>query len=253
MSGFVGRAPQRPNHSLGNSITVPGEPPSGLAIGSKRKVVRTTMACSDVGTKILQEMWEGTFWKASGLAWTRGTVCVHPSERPGEVWAAWRALFLPYQEGAGGGYKRRVLCLCGSAQGVCAADEAGSSGGQSPVYETCGGKAVLKALNGAGQARPPLAVRCMSTTSAGPLKSSAGLVKRGGCALSRGLGAWASSFELPHDHESSLPRNDGCMLGELRVAGFSLVNCHWKQAFLSPWTGCDSKGEGCDERILATS
>ena len=42
---------------------MPGEPPLGLAIGSKRKVVRTAMACSDVGTKILQEMWEGTFWE----------------------------------------------------------------------------------------------------------------------------------------------------------------------------------------------
>ena len=61
---------------------------------------------------------------------------------------------------------------------------------------------------------PPLAARCMSTaTSAGPLKSSAGLVKRGGSALPRGLGAWVSSFELPHDHGSSLPRKGGCMLG----------------------------------------
>ena len=135
---FVGRAPQRPNHSLGKSIAVPGEPQLGLAIGSKRKVVRTAMACSDVGTKILQEMWEGTF--REGVLALPGPVgqCapahgVHLSERPGEVWVAWRALFLPYQEGAGGGYKRRVLCLCGSAQGVCAAGEAGSSGSQSPV------------------------------------------------------------------------------------------------------------------------
>ena len=45
------------------STTVPGEPLSGLAIGSKRKVVKTAMACSDVGTKILQEMWEGTYWE----------------------------------------------------------------------------------------------------------------------------------------------------------------------------------------------
>ena len=43
--------------------------------------------------------------------------------------------------------------------------------------------------------------------------------KRGGSALSRGLGAWASSFELPHDHGSSLPRNEGCMLGSLRSLG----------------------------------
>ena len=179
-------------------------------------------------------------------------MCAYLLERPGEVCAAWRAPFPLYQEGAGGGYKRRVvqlLCLCGNAQGVCAAGEAGS-GGQSPVYKTSGGKAVLKALNGPGQAIPPLAARCMSTTtSAGPLKSSGGLVKRGGSALSRRVGAWASSFELPHDHGSSLPRNGGCMLGKLSVAGFSLVNCHWERAFLSPWTGCDSEGEGGGETI----
>ena len=45
---------------------------------------------------------------------------VHLLERPEEVWAAWRALFLPYQEGAGG-FERGVvksLCLCGNAQCV---------------------------------------------------------------------------------------------------------------------------------------
>ena len=35
------------------------------------------------------------------------------------------------------------------------------------------------------------------------------------------LGAWEGSFELPHDHGPSLPRNEGCELGWLRVAGFS--------------------------------
>ena len=55
--------------------------------------------------------------------------------------------------------------------------------------------------------------------------------------LSRGLGAWASSLELPHDDGPSLPRNEGCVLCELRVAGLSfhcdrsasevlLRNCH---------------------------
>ena len=68
------------------------------------------------------------------------------------------------------------------------------------------------ARNGSGlarQARPPLAVRCTTTTtSAGPLKSSGRI---GGRALSRGLGAWEGSLELPHDHGPSLPRNeDAC-------------------------------------------
>ena len=69
--------------------------------------------------------------------------------------------------------------------------------------------------------RPPLAVRCMgTTTSAGP--RWAGFVKRGGSALSRGLEAPASGLELPHGNGPSLPRNEGRVLGELRVAGFPL-------------------------------
>ena len=42
---------------------------------------------------------------------------VHLLERSREVWAAWRALFLPHTEGAGGGFERGVakpLCLCGN-------------------------------------------------------------------------------------------------------------------------------------------
>ena len=56
--------------------------------------------------------------------------------------------------------------------------------------------------------------------SAGP--RWAGLVKRGGSALSRGLEAPASGLELPHGSGPSLPRNEGRVLGELRVAGFPL-------------------------------
>ena len=59
---------------------------------------------------------------------------------------------------------------------VAAEGEAGSSGSPSPDSGDSGGKAVLKARSGsalARQARPPLAVSCVSTTtSAGPLKSS---------------------------------------------------------------------------------
>ena len=126
-----------PNHSLGNSITVPGEPLLGLAIGSKRKVVRTAAACSDVGTKILQEMLEGTSWEG---VWP----CLDP----------WDSVRLPIGTSRGSmgrmassfsSLSRRswwwlqtdvssnFLCPCGNAQGVCAAGDAGSSGGQSPV------------------------------------------------------------------------------------------------------------------------
>ena len=34
---------------------------------------------------------------------------VHPLERSSEVLAAWRALFLPSEEGAGGGFQRRLV------------------------------------------------------------------------------------------------------------------------------------------------
>ena len=44
-------------------------------------------------------------------------------------------------------------------------------------------------------------------------------MRRGG-AFSQGLGAWEGGLELPHDHGPSLSRNDGCVLGWLRVAGF---------------------------------
>ena len=85
-----------------------------------------------------------------------------------------------------------------------------------------------------------------------------------------GLGAWVSSFELPSVHGPSLPRNEGCMFGLLRVAVL-FVHCvhgvgkilsqksgrvgslesqlsQQAKAFLSPWTGCDREGEGCGER-----
>ena len=67
----------------------------------------------------------GTTGKASAFAWTHGTVCACAQHPPlgclGRVWAAWRALLLLFQTGAGGGFCRRAvqaLCLCGNAQVV---------------------------------------------------------------------------------------------------------------------------------------
>ena len=97
--------------------------------------------------------------------------------------------------------------------------------------------------------------------SAGLLKSSGRIGQaRWWRSLSRGLGPWASGIELPRGNGPSLPRNEGCVLGELRVAGllpftviavpvkFPLQNRQSNKAFLSPWTGCDNLGEGCGER-----
>ena len=71
-------------------------------------------------------MWEGPFWRRRLSLFGPVGQCalaynVHSLERSREAWAAWRAVFLPYQEGAGGGFGRRVvqpLCLCGNGQGV---------------------------------------------------------------------------------------------------------------------------------------
>ena len=41
-------------------------------------------------------------------------------------------------------------------------------------------------------------------------------------ALSQRLGAWEGCLGLPRDHGPSLPRNEGCVLGQVRVAGFPL-------------------------------
>ena len=75
------------------------------------------MACSDVGT-MERDLLGRRLASPGPVGQSPPAHSVHLSERPGEVWAAWRALFLPYQEGAGGGYKRRVLRLCGNAQGM---------------------------------------------------------------------------------------------------------------------------------------
>ena len=49
------------------------------------------------------------------------TALAKGKERDRNVWAAWRAVFLPSQEGAGGGRRGvQPLRLCWNAQGVCA-------------------------------------------------------------------------------------------------------------------------------------
>ena len=105
-AGAVRRAPQRHNHSLGQSSGVRGKSQLGLSSGSKffRKVTRTAMACGWMGSGILPKIWEDRSGKVFGLFWTRGTACACARRPPSgtfrEVWAAWRALFLPHTEGA---------------------------------------------------------------------------------------------------------------------------------------------------------
>ena len=112
----VGKTPQRLNCSLGKSDQLLGESLPGLAFGSKFLV-----ACR-VGCNCLQFCGCKYFAKDVGRALLGRRLAltgpmgqcasahsIHLLERPGEVWAAWRPLFLPYQEAAGGGFERRAV------------------------------------------------------------------------------------------------------------------------------------------------
>ena len=68
-----------------------------------------------------------------------------------------------------------------------------------------------------------------------PSHSFSRLVQRGGGYLSQGLGAWASSFELPHVRGPVVPRNERWVPGKLQCH-----SVHHVRKTLSPWKGCDS-------------
>ena len=85
---------KRPNHSLGKSMKVLGEPYLGwpLAPSFRWQIVWIALACSCVGTKNLQKMWDGPFWEG---VWP----CLDPWDSvrlrtPRKCGPAWRALFL---------------------------------------------------------------------------------------------------------------------------------------------------------------
>ena len=98
-----------------------GESPQGLAFGfavCRGQLWVVAMAVSTAGAKFLQKMWEGPFWEG---VWPcldpMDGVCLRPAswERPEEVRAARRALFLPHEEEAflpykGSGVQARVSC-----------------------------------------------------------------------------------------------------------------------------------------------
>ena len=97
---------ERPNHSLGQSSEVPRKSLSGLTSCSKflRKVTRTAMACSWVGSGVLQKM-----RKASGPTWIRGTACACArcpliGMFQGSM-GRMASSFLLHKEEAGGGFK----------------------------------------------------------------------------------------------------------------------------------------------------
>ena len=95
-TGAVGRAPQRPNHCLGQSVEVLGE-------SLVHAVVRAP--------RLRKRMWERPFWDASVLAWTRGIVCSCAQRPP-------TGTFQGSMGRMASSKKELVLCLCGNAQGV---------------------------------------------------------------------------------------------------------------------------------------
>ena len=75
---------------------------AGLAMALQHR--RSQDFAKDVGRAVL-----GRHLALLGPVGQRAHVhSVHLLERSREVWAAWRALFLPYEEGVGGGFDRGV-------------------------------------------------------------------------------------------------------------------------------------------------
>ena len=111
-TGAVRTAPQRLNHSHGQRSEVPGESLLELTSGSQRLVK------SRVNFNGLQLCGHMNFAKDVGKAVLGRRLAllgpvgqcapahsVQMLERSRAVWAAWRALFLPCKEGAGGGFE----------------------------------------------------------------------------------------------------------------------------------------------------
>ena len=86
------------------------------------------MVCSFVGAKILQKMGRALLGRRLALPGPTGQCAfahsIHLLERPGEVRAAWRALFVPYQRkeqvAVSNEVPFRPFCICKNAQGVWA-------------------------------------------------------------------------------------------------------------------------------------
>ena len=100
--GAVGRAPQRPNSCLGQSVEVLGESLLGLAFGSKLLfATRVAMACSVVGAKLFQNMWVGAYWEGVWLCldpWDSVRLRTASTFRdvPGKYGPHGELFFLPY-------------------------------------------------------------------------------------------------------------------------------------------------------------
>ena len=125
---------------FGQSVEVLGENLSGLAFGLK-PLVGSHVNCNGLqlcGQKdFAKDVGRAILGRRLALLGPVGQCAfahsVHLLERSREVWDAWRALFLPSQEGAGG-LERAVVALIG-LHFLAAEGEARSSGSQSPYVE----------------------------------------------------------------------------------------------------------------------
>ena len=162
------------------------------------------MACSCVGHQdFAKDVGKCFFGKASGLAWTCGAVCA----------------CAPYQEGAGG--LDRVAVVLIGLHLLAAEGEARSRGSQSrdlrdmwrhgcPMFSSC---SASETSCGCGeeleQQQRVLAIEVVGQDWSSEV-------------VALFLEDWELgrvALELPHGNGPSLPRNEGCVLGELRVGG----------------------------------
>ena len=101
--------------------------------------------------RFYKRCWKGPGQRASAHG-------VHLMERREEVWAVWRALFLPYQEGADGGFERRAvqtLVVSAETRKACALiglhllEAEGEAGSSEAAMKVRNGSALVRQVSGA--------------------------------------------------------------------------------------------------------
>ena len=103
----LGRTPLRPNWCVGQSSEMGGK--LVLEVSSQSTLEKVLSPMAAVG--FLRSLWEKPVWEGVLAQLGSDGYCVfahsvHGMERAREVWAAWRALFLPDTEGTGDGARR---------------------------------------------------------------------------------------------------------------------------------------------------
>ena len=172
-TGAVRGAPPRPNHNLGQSVEVIGESLSGLAFGSK-SLVESRVNCNGLllcgHQDFAKDVRKAVVGKRPTLRGPVGQCAPTYWNVPGKYTTNGELFFFLIKEPVASNDVPFNLCVSEETLKACALiclhllaaeGEAGSSGRQSPARN---GSALAR------QARPPLVVRSMSTTtSAGPL------------------------------------------------------------------------------------